>query len=192
MIKGLLAAIGVILILKQIPHVLGIDLDPEGDMAFQQPDNQNTLSELGKVFERIQPGAAILGLLSIAVLVVWTRWKLLKQTPIPVALVVVLLGFGTNLLFRSLGEPWNLGPSHLVQVPVANSMAEVFQLLQDSRFRAVVESCRVHRSGDDRRRGVAGDAPEPGPRPIGSTRSSAPRPRAANWWPRASAILSSG
>src|SRR3954469_13328073 len=45
-IKGLLAAIGVILILKQIPHVLGHDADPEGDMAFQQPDQENTFSEL--------------------------------------------------------------------------------------------------------------------------------------------------
>ena len=43
MIKGLLAAIGVILILKQIPHLLGHDTDPEGDMAFVQPDHENTL-----------------------------------------------------------------------------------------------------------------------------------------------------
>ena len=44
-IKGLLAAIGVILILKQIPHVLGHDADPEGEMAFEQPDHENTFSE---------------------------------------------------------------------------------------------------------------------------------------------------
>ncbi|MHA7837287.1 MAG: SulP family inorganic anion transporter, partial [bacterium] len=45
-IKGLLAAIGVILILKQIPHLLGHDTDPVGEMAFAQPDSQNTFSEL--------------------------------------------------------------------------------------------------------------------------------------------------
>ena len=45
-IKGLLAAIGVILILKQIPHVLGHDPDPEGDMSFEQPDHENTFTEL--------------------------------------------------------------------------------------------------------------------------------------------------
>ncbi|MBC7822008.1 MAG: SulP family inorganic anion transporter, partial [Planctomycetaceae bacterium] len=44
-IKGLLAAIGVILILKQIPHVLGHDTDPEGEMSFSQPDHENTLTE---------------------------------------------------------------------------------------------------------------------------------------------------
>ncbi|MGI9473321.1 MAG: SulP family inorganic anion transporter, partial [Rubripirellula sp.] len=48
-IKGLLAAIGVILILKQIPHVLGHDSDPEGEMSFSQPDDQNTFSEIGTV-----------------------------------------------------------------------------------------------------------------------------------------------
>lgn len=46
-IKGLLAAIGVLLILKQIPHVLGHDTDPEGEMSFLQPDHLNTFSEFG-------------------------------------------------------------------------------------------------------------------------------------------------
>ena len=54
-IKGLLAAIGVILILKQIPHVLGHDPDPEGDMAFQQPDRENTFSELVATARRHPP-----------------------------------------------------------------------------------------------------------------------------------------
>ncbi|MDA7878585.1 SulP family inorganic anion transporter, partial [bacterium] len=45
-IKGLLSAIGVLLILKQLPHVFGDDNDPEGEMAFFQPDGENTFSEL--------------------------------------------------------------------------------------------------------------------------------------------------
>ena len=49
MIKGLLAEIGVILILKQIPHVLGHDPDPEGDMAFGQPDHETAFSELAEL-----------------------------------------------------------------------------------------------------------------------------------------------
>ena len=54
-IKGLLAAIGVILILKQIPHVFGYDTDPEGDLAFQQPDHENTFSELARTIVDIHP-----------------------------------------------------------------------------------------------------------------------------------------
>ena len=82
-IKGLMAAIGVILILKQIPHVLGHDPDPEGDMAFLQPDDANTFSEFGRLLGDIQPGAAVVGLVSIAVLVVWDRWRFLKQVEHP-------------------------------------------------------------------------------------------------------------
>ena len=82
-IKGLLAAIGVILILKQIPHLFGHDSDPEGDEAFQQPDHENTFSELVRTIGDIHPGAAAIGLVSIAVLVVWARWKPLKNSVVP-------------------------------------------------------------------------------------------------------------
>src|SRR3954469_676922 len=61
-IKGLLAAIGAILILKQIPHALGYDPDPEGDMAFLQPDSESSFSTIWKLFDNIQPGAAVVGL----------------------------------------------------------------------------------------------------------------------------------
>jgi carbonic anhydrase/SulP family sulfate permease len=66
-IKGLLAAIGAILILKQIPHVLGHDTDPEGEMAFFQPDHENTFSELARLLEDLHPGAALVGILSVLI-----------------------------------------------------------------------------------------------------------------------------
>ena len=129
-IKGLLAAIGVILILKQIPHVLGHDPDPEGDMAFQQPDHENTFFELARTIGDLHPGAAVIGLLSIAVLVVWARWKPLKSSVVPAPLIVVLLGVGISQLFRQLGGDWVIEPSHLVQVPVADGLAGFFGFLQ--------------------------------------------------------------
>ena len=129
-IKGLLAAIGVILILKQIPHVFGHDPDPEGDMAFQQPDDENTFSELARTIGDIHPGAAAIGLLSIVVLFVWGKWKPLKNSPVPAPLIVVLLGVGISLLFRQFGGAWVIEPSHLVQVPVADSLAGFFGFLQ--------------------------------------------------------------
>ena len=65
-IRGLLAAIGLIIILKQIPHLLGYDADPVGEMSFFQPDRETTFSELVNLFvaERIHAGAALIGLLS--------------------------------------------------------------------------------------------------------------------------------
>ena len=129
-IKGLLAAIGVILILKQIPHLFGHDTDPEGDLAFQQPDHENTFSELARTIGDIHPGAAAIGLLSIVVLFVWGKWKPLKHSPVPAPLIVVLLGVGVSLWFRQLGGAWVIEPSHLVQVPVADSLAGFFGFLQ--------------------------------------------------------------
>ncbi|SIO65859.1 carbonic anhydrase/sulfate permease, SulP family [Singulisphaera sp. GP187] len=133
-IKGLLAAIGVILILKQIPHVLGHDPNPEGNMSFQQPDHENTFSEFGRLLGEIHPGAAVIGLASIAVLVAWGQWKRLKKSAVPAPLVVVLLGVGLSLLFRQLGGRWVIEPSHLVQVPLADSLTGYLQFLQHPDF----------------------------------------------------------
>lgn len=129
-IKGLLAAIGVILILKQIPHVFGHDSDPEGDMSFTQPDHENTFTELIRIADDLHPGATVIGLLSIALLVAWGKFKPLKNSIIPAPLIVVLLGVGTNLLFRQLGGRWLIEESHLVQVPIARSAIDLFGLLQ--------------------------------------------------------------
>ena len=129
-IKGLLAAIGVILILKQIPHLFGHDLDPEGDMAFQQRDFENTFSELARMIVDIHLGVAVIGLVSMAVLVAWGKWEPLKKLPIPAPLIVVLLGVGLSLWFRQLGEDWVIGSSHLVQVPVADSLTGFLGFLQ--------------------------------------------------------------
>jgi carbonic anhydrase len=128
-IKGLLAAIGVILILKQIPHVVGHDSDPEGEMGFQQPDDLNTFSEFGELLADLHPGAAAIGLGSIAALVLWDRSKLLKSSLIPAPLVVVLLGVAMTVLFKQFGGRWVIEASHLVQVPVADSLGGFFGFL---------------------------------------------------------------
>lgn len=129
-IKGLLAAIGVILILKQIPHVVGHDTDPEGEMSFTQPDKQNTFSEILTVIEgEIHFGAAVVGILSILVLVFWGRIKVLKNSVIPGPLVVVILGVCLHLLFQRLGGPWAIQASHMVQIPVAESAEDLLSFL---------------------------------------------------------------
>ncbi len=125
-IKGPLAAIGVILILKQIPHVFGHDPDPEGDMSFDQPDMRSTFGELLELAEDFQYGATAIGLASILLMVVWDRWKLLKYSPVPVALVVVVFGIAMREVFRQIGAPWAIDASHLVQVDVADTFEDFF------------------------------------------------------------------
>jgi carbonic anhydrase len=124
-IKGLLAAIGVILILKQIPHLLGHDSDPEGEMSFSQPDHENTFSEIGRIFVgEIHHGALIIGLLSLLILVSWDGFKFLKKCPVPAPLIVVLLGVGIAELFKRLGGVLEIESSHLVEVPVAEKFQD--------------------------------------------------------------------
>ena len=133
-IKGLLAAIGVILILKQIPHVVGHDADPEGDMSFLQPDHENTFSELLRTITDLHQGAALIGLLSVGVLVLWSRVKPLRESLLPAPLVVVLLGVGMNFVFQGLGGQWSVGGSHLVQVPVAEDLSSFLGFLSKPDF----------------------------------------------------------
>lgn len=128
-IKGLLAAIGLILILKQIPHLFGHDPDAMGEMSFQQLDGENTLSELLRSLFDIQPGAALVGLLSLGLLVGWNRIAVLKNSPVPSPLVVVVFGIAMNKLFHTSFLGWRIGPDHLVSVPVATNANEMIGLL---------------------------------------------------------------
>lgn len=134
-IKGLLAAIGVILVLKQIPHVVGHDSDPEGEMGFEQPDGKNTFSELFSSLFDFEPGATMVGLVSLAVLLVWDRSQL-KKSLVPAPLVVVLLGVAINFAFKAAGSSWAIGASHLVQVPTPASLGGLFEMLPSPDFKA--------------------------------------------------------
>ncbi|MCB1226713.1 MAG: bifunctional SulP family inorganic anion transporter/carbonic anhydrase [Verrucomicrobiales bacterium] len=116
-IKGLLGAIGVILIMKQLPHLVGHDPDYEGDMSFSQMDGENTLSEIFIAFQRFLPGAAIIGISCLVLLILWDKSRL-KKSIFPAPLAAVLLGVAINEILRVSGSSLAIAPSHLVQVPV--------------------------------------------------------------------------
>jgi carbonic anhydrase len=121
-IKGLLAAIGLILVFKQIPHLLGHDADAEGDMSFSQLDEQNTFSELLASLVDVHPGAMVIGLVSLAFLFAWDRSRL-QHSVVPAPLLVVVGGVALAMFLESLGAPWRIEDSHLVQVPLPTELA---------------------------------------------------------------------
>jgi carbonic anhydrase len=127
-IKGMLAAIGITLILKEIPHLVGYDADFMGDEAFVQSDGHNTISELFYALNGIQLGSLFIGIFSLVFLIIWDlpffkRIKIINQ--IPGALVAVLIAVGLNLMFNSFLPDLQISKEHLVQIPVLKSISEI-------------------------------------------------------------------
>jgi len=136
-IKGMLAGIGVIIFLKQIPHALGYDKDYNGSLAFTQPDGQNTFSEIFNVLGAISSGPLVISLVCLAILVLWER-PFMKKNPIfsiiQGPLVVVAAGIVLNLLF--IGSSLSLSADQMVSIPVASSLEEFFSFFQTPDFSA--------------------------------------------------------
>lgn len=126
-IKGMLAAIGLTLILKEIPHALGYDKDFMGDFALNQPDGHNTFNEIYYALGAISPAAVIISVTSLALLILFEK-PFLKRFSIfkflPGALFVVLIGILLNYFFLQVRPEWVLTGEHLVQLPVANDTSE--------------------------------------------------------------------
>jgi len=128
-IKGMLAAIGLTLILKQIPHALGFDKDLIGDESFWQQDKHNTFSEIYYAIKYHSNGAIFISIVSIAILALFDTAFMKKITLfrfVPGALIVVILSIVINGLFNSTLPEWALEDEHLVKLPVANSANEFF------------------------------------------------------------------
>lgn len=127
-IKGMLSGIGIIIVLKQIPHAFGYDKDYEGSVTFSQPDGHNTLSELYYMLEAITPGALIITAVCLAILILWEQPFMKKQKVFQLIqgpLVAVIAGILLNIVFGG-NETLNLAPEHLVSIPVADSLSGFF------------------------------------------------------------------
>jgi MFS superfamily sulfate permease-like transporter len=130
-IKGMLAGIGVIIFLKQIPHAFGYDKDPEGDLAFQQIDGQNTFSEIFNMMDFITPGAIIIASVSLLILILWERpfiKKLAIAQWVQGPLVAVVTGIVLGSVFAS-NPDLVLGQEHLVSLPIVDGFKGIGDLL---------------------------------------------------------------
>lgn len=138
-IKGMLAAIGITLILKEIPHALGYDADFMGDQAFAQSDGQNTFSELFNALNYTSMGAIIISIVSLGLLILFDK-PFMKKIQLfkflPGALFVVVIGTLLNLLFSNIAPEWVLAGEHLVQLPVASSVNEFLSFFKTPDFSA--------------------------------------------------------
>ncbi|HRG58021.1 MAG TPA: SulP family inorganic anion transporter [Bacteroidia bacterium] len=120
-IKGMLAAIGLILIFKQLPHAFGYDKDYEGDESFEQIDHHNTFTELLELGNHFTIGAIIIALITFIILYLGETEKV-KRIPIfkvlPISLVAIITGTLASILFDQFYPTLQLEPEHLVQIPI--------------------------------------------------------------------------
>lgn len=131
-IKGMLTAIGLILIMKQIPHAIGFDADFEGDEAYMPATPSNTFEEIFKSFGAISLGPMVVSLVAIVIMLAWesaffkaNRWLSL----IPGPLVAVLWGVGFNLITSQTGGVFSIQPAHLVELPKISGVSGFFNEL---------------------------------------------------------------
>lgn len=138
-IKGMLTGIGIIIILKQIPHFFGYDSDPEGDFAFFQVDGKNTFSEIFETVNNISPGATLIAVIGLAILLLWdkvlsTKGKIFKLIQGPLVAVAVGIIF---YVFTKGNDTLNISAEHLVSVPVPEDASSFFAQFSFPNFGAI-------------------------------------------------------
>ena len=141
-IKGMLTGIGIIIIIKQIPHFFGYDRDPEGDLAFLQVDGENSFSELFAAFNNISTGATSIAVIALAILVLWEKVlskkaKIFKIVQGPLVAVTV----GIIFFVLTKGHPiLGISADHLVNVPVPEDAASFFAQFRFPNFGAITDA----------------------------------------------------
>ncbi|SHE59850.1 Sulfate permease, MFS superfamily [Arenibacter palladensis] len=138
-IKGMLTGIGIIIILKQIPHFFGYDPDPEGDWAFFQVDGENTFSGILNTVNNISPGATLVAIVGLSILLLWDKvlskkgkiFQLIQGPLVAVAIGIIFFVLTQNSTYLSISS------DHLVSVPIPEDAASFFGQFSFPNFAAI-------------------------------------------------------
>jgi carbonic anhydrase len=135
--SGMLSGIGIIIFLKQIPHAIGYDQDYEGDFSFTQVDDYSSFTELFHMLGGFLPGAVLIALVSLAIVLVWELPLMQRQRfyhLIPAPLATVLISVLINEILRKFFPAIALGEVHLVSIPVVENIPALLQQLHFPDF----------------------------------------------------------
>lgn len=139
-IKGMLTGIGLLIILKQIPHTLGYEKDVEGDLSYFQTDGETTLSAIASAFDAFTPGAVLIAVISLAILILWDtvftkKHKLFQLIQGPI--VVVIFGMAMNTIYQHGLLNFSLTADQVVNIPVPENLAGFFGQFTFPEFSAI-------------------------------------------------------
>lgn len=138
-IKGMLTGIGIIIILKQIPHFFGYDVDPEGDFAFIQVDGENTFSEIVNTVNFISPGSTLIAIIGLGILILWDK-VLTKKSKVFRLIQGPLVAVIVGILFYVLTKDHSLlsiSSEHLVSVPIPDSFGSFMSQFSFPNFSVI-------------------------------------------------------
>ncbi|MBC7488323.1 MAG: SulP family inorganic anion transporter [Cytophagaceae bacterium] len=128
-IKGFLSATGLILIFKQLPHIIGDDKDAEGDLSFFQSNGENTFSEIYRMFDYMDTGSMIIGLVSVILmfgLLHPSMQRMRRTVYVPISLLVVVVAVLLNVGIEKYFPQWLITPTHKLSVPVFEGFDSLF------------------------------------------------------------------
>ncbi len=138
-IKGMLTGIGIIIILKQIPHFFGYDAEPEGADSFIEASGENTFSALLQIVDNVTIGSMVIGIIALAILLLWDK-VLSKKAKIfqliQGPLVAVVVGVIFYVITKS-NETLGIEQSHLVSVPIPEDAASFLAQFSMPNFAAI-------------------------------------------------------
>lgn len=141
-IKGMLTGIGIIIILKQIPHFFGYDSEPEGADSFIEASGENTFSAITHIVDNITTGSMIIGFIGLAIILLWDlvlskKAKFFQVIQGP--LVAVVLGI-IYVVVTNGNEGLAILPKHLVSVPIPEDATSFFNQFSFPNFSVITNT----------------------------------------------------
>lgn len=124
-IKGLLAAIGIILIIAQLPYAIGFIEDSGANFGSRDNMFEQVAAMFKNFFYSLHPGAVVLSLISLVIIIFWEKSPLKNFKLLPPSLIVVILGVFLNLLFKYIAPVLHLGEKYLVNIPEIDRVSEL-------------------------------------------------------------------
>ncbi len=139
-IEGMLAGIGLTIIFKQLPDAFGYVKTAAHNAGIEDGEEGVAMEPIRNLIDHIEPGAVVIALIGIAILILWSTKAMSKFKMIPAGLLVVILGTLLNELFRAVAPALYVSGTHLVSLPVPSSAADFFTQFKLPNFNGFAQS----------------------------------------------------